>query len=290
VTTSPPEVVTIDAEEFYQWRVVLRVPKNWTPESGVFIAVAPPGGIANFPAAVQGEPGLTPIFRYVTVTELDHDDESPMSGEMTIVSPGDADTPPVYDLALTLRRGAPGASGDMSLLGATDLDADDAEDPTAGYVFAVKSLGGGEFGAELVAQKVGNTYWPTSVTVLTNATGANTVASVSIPSQPGPWRPVCHGQQELSPDGADVQVDLVARLNTTTGDALARGLGLANGARQVLALAAAPPVNSVAGYGQIAAGVGPTTILFRCEQVGSGLATYDTTSGRALYSVDVKPV
>ena len=71
---STPEVVSVDGEEFYQWRVVLRIPKNWTPESGVFIAVAPPGGIANFPAAVKGEHGLPATFRDISVVELEYED------------------------------------------------------------------------------------------------------------------------------------------------------------------------------------------------------------------------
>lgn len=287
MTDPTPEVVTIDDQEFWQWRVVLRIPRNWTPESGVFIAVAPPGGIANFPAAAKGDTGFTPAFRSIAVTELDHDDPSPMSAEFSVVTPGTATTAPVYDLALTLRRGAPGVSGTMTMLGASDLDSDDAADPTAGYIFAVKSLGGGEYGVELVAQKVGSTYWPTTVTVLSNASGANTVASVTIPSQSGPWRPVCHGQQEIAPDGPDIQVDLTARLNATNGPVVARGLGLAGGARQVLALAAAPPVNSAAGFGEVAAGVSQV-VYFRCEQVGSGTDTYDTIDGRAVYAVDVK--
>lgn len=286
MSTPTTEVVTIDGEEFWQWKTVLRIPKNWTPESGVFIAVAPPGGIANFPAAAKGDNGFPPEFRNIDVTELAADDPTPMSAAFSIVTPGTSTTAPIYDLELTLRSGVDGASGTMTLLDASDLDIDPIAD---GYIFAVKDLGGGSWGAELVAQKAGNTYWPTTVTVLSNATGSNALASVTIPSQLFPWRPVCHGQQELSPDGADVQVDLVARLNATNGPVVARGLGLAGGARQILTLAAAPPVNSTAGFGQVAAG-SSQVIYFRAEQVGSGTATYDTISGRALFSVDVKPV
>jgi hypothetical protein len=115
------------------------------------------------------------------------------------------------------------------------------------------------------------------------------VATVTVPPQLGPWRPVCHGQQELNPDGTDVQVDLTARVGAINGPTVARGLGVASGLRQVLALAAAPPVNSTSGFGEIAAGTS-TVIYFRCEQVGSGTATYDTIDGRALFAVDVKPL
>jgi hypothetical protein len=286
VTTPTPEVITIDGQEYYNWKTVLRVPRNWTPESGVFIAVAPPGGIANFPAMVKGDNGFTPYLRNIVVTEIAHDDPTEMSASLTLISPGSSTTPPTYDIAMTLRAGAPGDDGTMTLLGASDLD----DDPiAAGYIFAVKSTGVGTWGAELVAQRIGNTYWPSTVTVLSNATGSNALASISIPSYPFPWRPVVHGQVELSPDGSDVQVDLVARLNASNGPVVARGLGLAGGARQILALAAAPPVNSTTGFGQVAAG-SSAVIYIRAEQIGSGLSTYDTIDGRALFSVDVEAV
>ena len=286
MTTPTPEVITIDGQEYYNWKTVLRVPRNWTPESGVFIAVAPPGGIANFPAMVKGDNGFTPYLRNIVVTEIAHDDPTEMSASLTLISPGSSTTPPTYDIAMTLRAGAPGDDGTMTLLGASDLD----DDPiAAGYIFAVKSTGVGTWGAELVAQRIGNTYWPSTVTVLSNATGSNALASISIPSYPFPWRPVVHGQVELSPDGSDVQVDLVARLNASNGPVVARGLGLAGGARQILALAAAPPVNSTTGFGQVAAG-SSAVIYIRAEQIGSGLSTYDTIDGRALFSVDVEAV
>lgn len=291
-TESEPEVVVIDNEEFYQWKVVLRIPKNWTPESGVFIAVAPPGGIANFPAAIQGERGFTPTFRNVDVVELTWDDPTAASATWTLITPGTATAAPVFDLELTLHAGEPGDDGTMTLLGASDLD--DGGDPTAGYIFRVNPDGDG---VELVAQHVGNTYWPTTVSVLSNVTGANALAQVTIPGQVGKWRPKAQGQQIISPDGPDVQMDLVARLGgtgtgtgATDGQVIARGQGLAGGAPQNLVLSPSPPVGSTAGFGEVAAGGSGTVIFFRLEQVGSGTNTCDTISGRALFSVDVTPV
>jgi hypothetical protein len=292
-TESAPEVVTIDNEEFYQWRVVLRIPKNWTPESGVFIAVAPPGGIANFPAAIQGDIGFTPTFRNVDMVELAYDDATPASATWTLITPGTPTTAPVFDLELTLHKGAPGATPDVNLLAADDLD--DGGSPTAGYIFQVNSTGDG---VDLVALNVGNTYWPTAVTVLSNATGANAVASVTIPPQTGKCRLHVNGQQIVSYDGTDAQVDLVARLGgtgtgtgATDGLVIARGQGLPGSAAlmQNLAFTAAPPVNSTSGFGEIAAGGSGRVVYIRAEQIG-GTDTFDTISGRALYSVDVIPL
>ena len=277
----------IDNEEFYQWKTVLRVPKNWTPESGVFIAVAPPGGIANFPAAIQGEPGFPPAFRNVNLVELEPDDATEASASWTLITAATTTVGPVYDLELTLHKGEAGDSGTVTLLEAADFDDTGA---SAGYVLALKSDGeGGYDGVESVAQKCGNMYWPTSVSVLSDASGNNPLCSVAVPAQPFGYRVAVEGQVILSPDGADVQVDLVARLGATDGVVVARGLGLAGGDVQVLAFAPAPPVGSASGFGEVANGAAQT-IYIRAEQQGSGLDTFDTVAGRALFSVRVEPL
>jgi hypothetical protein len=293
-TESEPEVVTIDNEEFYQWKVVLRIPKNWTPESGVFIAVAPPGGIANFPAAIQGDRGFTPTFRNIDLVELAHDDATAASATWTLITPGTPTTAPVFDLELTLHRGAPGSVPSFNLLDAGDLN--DGGSPSAGYIFRINEDGDG---VELVALMLGNTYWPTAVTVLSNATGANAVASVTIPPQVSKCRLHVNGQVIISYDGANVQADLVARLGgtgtgtgATDGLVIARGQGLPGSAAlmQNLAFTPSPPVNSTAGFGEVAAGGSGRVVYIRIEQIGSGTDTFDTVSGRALFSVDVTPV
>jgi hypothetical protein len=290
-TESDPEVVVVDGEEFYQWKVVLRIPKNWTPESGVFIAVAPPGGIANFPAAIQGAAGFTPTFRNVDLVALAWDDPTAASATWTLITPGTPTTAPVFDLEITLHEGEPGADGVMALLGASDLD--DGGTPTAGYIFQVNATGDG---VELVSVKVGDMYWPTSLTVLSNASGANALCQVVIPTQLWPYRLCVEGQQIVSPDGPDVQVDLVARLGgtgtgtgATDGLVIARGQGLAGGAQQNLVFSPSPPVNSTAGFGEISDGAS-RVVYIRAEQVGSGTDTFDTVSGRGFYSVRVEPL
>jgi hypothetical protein len=167
-TPSVPETVTVDGEEYYQWKAVLRVPKNWTPESGVFIAVAPPGGVANFPAAIQGDNGLPPVLRNIDIDELAADDPTEASATWVLVSEGSATVRPVYDLEIMLHRGADGDTGTVTILTATDWDDTGAQ---AGYVLALKSDGeGGYDGVEAVAWKVGDMYWPTAVSALSNAT------------------------------------------------------------------------------------------------------------------------
>ncbi len=294
MTAPAPEVVTIDNEEYYQWKTVLRIPKNWTPESGVFIAVAPPGGIANFPAAVQGDNGLPPTLRNVVLTELAADDPTPASAEWTEISAGSSTVRPIYDLEIALHRGEAGSDGTLTILTATDLTLTGAQ---AGYVLALKSDGAGGYnGVEAVAQKVGNMYWPTAISTLTNASGANALTSVPVPTQPWPYRLCVQGQQTISPDGPDVQADLVARLGgtgtgtgATDGNVIARGQGLPGGAMQNLVLSPAPPAASAPGFGEVSNGAA-RTVYIRVEQIGSGTDTFDTVAGRGLFSVRVEPL
>lgn len=282
------EVVTIDDQEFWQWKAVVRVPKNWTPESGCFIAIAPPGGIANIPALVQGDTGFTPTIRNANLTELAHDDPTPASAEWTLVTPGTSTTAPVFDLDISLHKGEPGDDGSSgTLLGASDFDDTGIAD---GLIFAINSTGDG---VELVSQKVGNMYWPTSfASSLSNASGGNTVGTLTIPPQDWDWRPRCHGQALVTYDGTDVRVDAVVRLNNaTTGDVVARGKGPAGTLALwgIPVLSSAPPAGSLSTYGVVSAGAS-ATIYYRLEQVGSGTSTFDALNSELLFAVEVAPL
>ena len=295
LTTAAPETVLIDGEEYYQVKAVLRVPKNWTPESGVLIAVAPPGGIANFPYAIKGDNGLSPVFRNVNLVELEPG-VGDASAEWTLITPATETVGPVYDLELTLHKGEAGADGTLTILNATDLDETGAQ---AGYVLALKSDGAGGYnGVESIAQKVGNMYWPTTLNVLSNATGANALWQVAIPAQKWPYRLCVEGQQTISLDGPDVQVDIMARLGgtgtgtgSTDGQIIARAQGLPGGSAtlQNLVLSPAPPVGSAPGFGEVSNGAA-RTVFGRAEQIGSGTDTFDTVAGRGYYSVRVEPL
>lgn len=283
--TTNSEIVTVDGEEYYQWKAVLRVPKNWTPESGVFIAVAPMGGIANIPAAIKGDNGFSPAFRNINLVELDPDDETEASAEWTLVTPATDIAGPIYDLELTLHRGEAGDDGTLTILTAADYD---NTGQSAGYVLA---MNGSNDGVVSVAWKVGNMYWPTSFSSVSNGTGGNTLGSITIPSQQFDWRPRCHGNALLHYDGADTQVDLLARVaNATTGDIVARSFGPPGSAGDVsLTLAAAPPAASSGTYGKVSAG-GSATVYLRAEQQGSGTATFDVSNTKVVFAVEVAPI
>ncbi len=279
------EVVTVDDEEFYQWKAVLRIPKNWSPDSGVFIAVAPPGGIANIPAAIKGDTGFTPTIRNVNLTELADGDPTPASATWSVVTPGTDDTAPVFDLDLELHKGAAGDDGTLTI-----LDADDYDDTgqAAGYVLALNATNDGVVS---VARKVGGMYWPTSFTSVSNGTGGNTIGQITVASQPWDWRPRPAGNALIHYDGADCQVDILARVaNATTGDVVARVFGPPGSVGDAsLTLAASPPAAAASTYGKVSSG-GAATIYFRIEQQGSGADTFDAPNTKMAFSVEVAPI
>ena len=288
-TTAPPgaEVILVDGEEYLQWKAVLRVPVNWTPEKGVMVAFAPPGGIANLPALVQGEDGKIPVFRNINVVELEPDDPTDASAEWALAVEATDTVGPIYDLTLTLHRGEAGADGVMTILTAGDFDDTGA---AAGMVLALKSNGAGGYdGVEAVTMKVGNLYWPTSIATISNATGNNALCAIAIPSQPWGYRLAVEGQQTISPDGPDIQVDVVARLGTTGGNIIARGQGLAGGAVQNVILSPVPAINAAPGFGEVSDGAAKT-VYVRLEQVGSGTDTFDAVSGRGFFGARVEPL
>jgi hypothetical protein len=147
-------------------------------------------------------------------------------------------------------------------------------------------------GYEYVTQKAGDEYWPASISSTPSGNSAYTLCQVSIPAQPWAWRPQVSGWCVVTGTGADVQVDLVARLNDQTGgNAMGRGRGKiglnADGSPTVLV--SGPPSGSAADYNKVAAGVGPTTIFFRAERQ-SGSATFTTVGSASQFSVRVCPV
>lgn len=146
-------------------------------------------------------------------------------------------------------------------------------------------------GYEYVTPKVGDEYWPASILSTPSGNSAYTLCQVSIPAQPWAYRPQVSGWCVITGTGADVQVDLIARLNDqAAGNILGRGRGKigqnADGSATVLV--SGPPSGSVAGYNVVAAGAA-ATIFFRAERQ-SGSNTFTTAGSATQFSVRVCPV
>lgn len=272
---------TIDGKEYLVIDVAkFRIPLDWDPSSSMFIAVAAPdGGLGSFPGLVQGDPGPAPtIDTAINFTPLAAGDPTPDSASWTKTGTS------TYKLNLALHNGAKGDAASFNLVDADDLDGS----PAAGKIIVVKA---GGVGFEYASQKSGDEFWPALINNTPTGNSAYTLCQVSIPAQPWAWRPQVAGWCVVSGTGADVQVDLVARLNDeAAGKVLGRGRGRigqnADGSPTVLV--SGPPSGSPADHNRIAAGAA-ATIFLRAERQ-SGSQTFSTVGSATQFSVRVCPV
>lgn len=259
---------------------LFRIPLDWDPSSSMFIAVAAPtGGVGNFPALVQGDAGPPPtIDTTINLTALEYGDLTADSASWTEVSPD------VYRLSLVLHKGESGDSGAISIISASDV----AGTPVAGKLLVVNS---GANGFVYQGQKVGDRYIPATI-ANTPAGNANyTLASVVVAAQPFDWRPEIAGQTVVTGTGADVAVDILARLNVeASGNIVARGVGGVgvNSAGWPTIFSAGPPAGSADGYDKVAANA-TATIYFRAER-RTGSDTFTTSGSTSTFCVRVQPI
>jgi hypothetical protein len=254
-----------------------RIPLEWDPNSNAFLAIAvPDGGIGNFPALVQGDPGVTPVIdNFVNLTVLDHDDTTPDFASFS------EPTPNVYELNMSTRKGPQGDPG------VTTLDPSDFASPAAGKALVVNAANDG---FELASPKVGDSYWPTSILNTPSGNAGFTLCSVGIPPQPFAWRPRVSGWCVITGTGADVAVDLLARLdNATAGNIVAHGYDRTGGiSPPTHRLENGPPTGSADGYNRVAVNTA-ATIYLRAER-RSGTETFTTSNTTTRFCVTVEPI
>ena len=281
MTTTTWNTTTIDGQDFLVIDTALfRVPLDWDPSSSMFIAVsAPTGGVGNFPALVQGDAGAPPgIDTTINWTALEANDATPDSASWTEISPD------VYRLNLALHKGADGSSGTISIINASDL----VGSPVAAKTIVVNSNADGFV---FQSQKCGDRFVPATIANTPSGNANYTLASVVVPAQPWDWRPVVSGQTVVTGTGADVAVDLLARLDTAaSGNVVARGIGGAgvNAAGWPTAFQAGPPAGSADAYDRVAANAA-ATIYFRAER-RTGSDTFTTSATTSTFCVRVQPI
>lgn len=258
----------------------LRVPLNWDPSSNVFLAVAAPDGIDgdalfNHPALVKGDDGGPPTLDTdVALTVLEWTDPTPDSAGFTEIAPG------VYKYATTQRKGPKGDTGDVTLHVANDLTGA----LTPGDTLIVNTTGDG---FTVTGRKVGDWYLPGAILPTPSGTPNFTMTTIPIPAQKSDWRPYCDGQTIVTGTGLYIVItDLVARLNSTSGNELARCFGLT--ATERLTLSGGPPPGSPDGWDRIAAGV-TANILF-CTERRTGFDTAITSATTSRFRVKVCPI
>lgn len=263
--------------KYYLFEGVVYIPID--PTTGVAqLLLRPKGGMGiGIPPIENGDDGATPtIMDEILLTALDWDDENPDEASWTEVSSN------VYQLSLSLHKGAPGDSVAAPILSATDLTGS----PTAKYVLRINSSANG---VEIVPNLVGDRYFPGTINSIASGNANATLCSISIGPLPFDWRPVASGYTLITGTGADVQVDVIARLgNASTGNIVGRGTQRAGQYPPTHILMPGVPAGSAADYDKVAAGA-TTTIYFRSERQ-SGADTYTTSNTTTLFRVEVQPI
>lgn len=279
MTTTTWNTTTIDGKEYLVVESAqFRIPLDFDASSNMFIAVAAPtGGLGNFPALVQGDPGDAPtLTEAIVVTPLAYEDTTPDSATWVETSP---DT---YQMHMTSRGGPPGSDSNLTILNALDLEGS----PVMGATIVVNPAGDG---FEFQTPMVGDRYIPATINSTPSGNAGYTLCAVGVPAQNFDWRPEVSGQCIVSPTSADTQVDLIARLdNATAGNIVGRGFSLAGLTPPPLVLSAGPPAGSADGYDTVLAG-NTATIYLRAErQTGTG--TFTTSATTTTFKVRVAPI
>lgn len=255
---------------------MFRIPLDWDPNSNMFLAVAAPsGGLGNFPALVKGDPGDSSTFSpTVLLTALEPTDPTPDSASLSEIATN------VWQLSLALHKGAAGEDG------AALLDTGDYGTPLYKRILQVDAA---TTGFEYTPQKVGDRYFPATIASVPSGNPGYTLASVAIPAQPFDWRPTVSGYTVVTGTGADVQVNLLARLdNATTGNIVGQGTQPAGQYPATHVLSSGPPAGSADTYDKVTANAA-ATVYMRTERQ-SGNDTYTTTGTTSYFCVRVDPI
>lgn len=279
---------TTDDDQYYIWNGEVRIPKTYDPASkAAVIMLGPPGGVAQIPALVQGDPGMpATIDTTINFTALAYDDPTADSASWTTITPGSSTVSPVYRLSLALHKGAPGAAGTNAILTASDITGT----ATDGYLLA-KTTVSGTGKATWIAPKVGGQYWPASISNTSGTDGQNrTLCSVAISPAPAfDYRVRVHAQAVIT-GTVNTRVDLIARLgNDTSGDIVGRGFGLSGVTSDRVTLVSGVPAGSASTVGKVSAG-STTTVFLRAEQQASTTDAYTTSSATTNFMVEVVPI
>lgn len=278
-----PIVTDDNGKQWYLWDFRAKFAYPFDPDAPVFLLAAPPGGVgtANAPFLIKGDPGVNALIDTdVNLTALEYDDPTPDSASFTELTPGTETTPQLSRLNLTLHKGAPGDDG-TAVLSPTAYGT-----PIAKRILQVNSAA---TGFEYAPQRVGGRHWPTTVTEAgAGTTAGQTIATVSIPANTYPfaYQVQVSGTAIVTGSGADVRVDLIARLNSSSGAVVGRGYGMA-GAADRLTLVSGPDTNASAESVTIPVG-GACVVYFRTEKQ-AGTDTYSTGASASRFCVEVIP-
>lgn len=275
--------VTINGIQYLEINTaLLRIPLDWDPSSGLFIAVGvPSGGFGNFPALVTGPAGPPPSFdSTINLTVLDWNDPSNDSAGLTLLGVNGAGGPD-YQASLVIHAGPPGEDG------ITTLDPTAYGDPMTGFGLVYSAADGGFV---YQAPLCGDRYIPATINSAPAGNPTYNLCAVAIPAQAYDWRPDIEGQSVVTASGgSNVAVDLVARLNNqSSGNVVGQGIGLAGAGPFQNVMSSGPPAGSTDSYDRVYAGAS-AVVYFNAER-SSGTNTFTTSSASSQFCVKVRPI
>jgi hypothetical protein len=271
VPTEPYPTVTANGVDY--WSIPCLVAKESDPENGAYVYFAKPlDGVSGISGLVKGDPGKhTEIQSTVDFTPLAYDDPTAASMSMVEVTPGSDTVSQVVKVVAALHEGEPGTDGTTSL----DLDS------ITGTAAAGKSIvvNSGVDGFDYTTPWVGGMHWPATVTEASAQTAGVTLATITVASNTylSDWRTVVFAGTTITGSTADVQVDLIARLNAADGPVIGRASGV-NGTFDKLVIIPGPDTGAASTVNKVTAGAA-ATVYIRAEKQ-SGTATFSTSNTR----------
>jgi hypothetical protein len=281
---SPWVEYTWEGIDGWLWQGMIFSPADNDPSgSGTTVLfLAPPGGRGSIPPPAQGPPGAPSPPRNVFVNQVAPGGTIP-SPQVDVVDPATG----VWDLTFWVNSGADGPTASVALLAAVDLSG--ATGAQLGD-FLVYETGSGIPEMTFNPALAGGKFYPTTVNSTTSGNGPQrTLAQVAVPAQRFAWTPKVSGGAVVVGTGANVQVNLVARLNSTTGDDVGLGIGVAGQYPPPITLwDGGPAGSSPTTYGIVAAGSG-ATIFLQAEQQ-SGTDSFTTSASTTRFCVEMNRI
>lgn len=269
---------TINSDGSVTFDGTVQFPAGTNLASGAGIAIfGPNGGTTNFPAIEAGPPGDTPTLSF-SMVQVAYGTALPTPNPAVVETPG---TPPNYALTFYVNAGEPGTSAANTLISPQPTDLEGT--PAAGYLIGYDATNSK---AQWQPSPAANWYFSNSFAATASNTSAlKGITSVTIPALPYAWWPEVFGCANVI-GAVDTRVDLVARLNSTTGTICGYGAGSTgfSGAQFVI------PNNLYVGSASIiAANAGPTTVYFNAENQTSSSNPWNTGAGGQGYFFQVRP-
>ena len=279
---STSRIVVRDGKEWIEVDMAKFImPKDWSPDSGMYLLIAAPaGGIGGFAALATGPRGFSPTFVVSSATTL------PAGESVTVgsseLAPATEVAGPLIGLDFAIPAGADGAPG-----AALVTPEDYGDTPTVGQAMQV-AAGGSDF--ELVWPKSSGIHYPAAVTAGGAGTGGTpaTCTVIDIPSgrYNFDYKVIPYGTCQIAGSSTNLRVDLVARYNGSSGDDIGRCFGL-SGQNDRLTISPGPVAGAASSVGKTTAGDG-CQIYFNTERQ-TGSATYQASASYMRFFCVVVP-